>query len=67
MFKSLTLKTIHGRRIFHTWDESERLVAEGKVKVTSIVTHRVPMSDFEEAFTALFNGDAIKIVIDPSK
>eukprot|EP00731_Ephydatia_muelleri_P015719 Em0009g143a len=27
LFKSLTLKTIHGRKIFHTWVESERLVA----------------------------------------
>ena len=26
VFKSLTLKTVHGRKIFHTWRESERIM-----------------------------------------
>ena len=30
VFKSLTLKTIHGRKIFHTWEETERLVFENQ-------------------------------------
>ena len=28
VFKSLTLKTVHGRKIFHTWEETERIVAQ---------------------------------------
>jgi threonine 3-dehydrogenase len=35
LFKSLTLKTIHGRRIFHSWQECEKLIAEKKVSRTS--------------------------------
>lgn len=27
VFKSLTMKTIHGRKIFHTWKEIEKIVA----------------------------------------
>ena len=30
VFKSITLKTVHGRKIFHTWIESEKLVHEKK-------------------------------------
>ena len=31
VFKSLTLTTVHGRKIFHTWEQCEALVKEGKV------------------------------------
>ena len=30
VFKSLTLKTVHGRKIFHTWRETEKFFAEKK-------------------------------------
>ena len=32
VFKSLTLKTIHGRKIFHTWEETEEIVASNRYK-----------------------------------
>ncbi|KAL3875586.1 hypothetical protein ACJMK2_033523 [Sinanodonta woodiana] len=67
VFKVLTLRTVHGRRIFHTWKEIERLVADKKVDVNMVVSHRFPMSKFEEAFKVLFSGSACKIVMDPSK
>nr|KAG5703163.1 hypothetical protein BaRGS_027328 [Batillaria attramentaria] len=67
VFKALTLKTVHGRLVFHTWEEIEKLVAEGKVDVKKVVSHRVPMSKFEDAFKALFSGEACKILLDPSK
>ncbi|KAJ8319291.1 hypothetical protein KUTeg_004382, partial [Tegillarca granosa] len=50
LFKALTLKTVHGRRIYHTWEETENLVADGKVDVNRMISHRFPMSKFEEAF-----------------
>ncbi|XP_013082565.2 L-threonine 3-dehydrogenase-like [Biomphalaria glabrata] len=67
IFKALTLKTVHGRLIFHTWEQSEALVADGKINVKAVISHRFPMSQFEEAFKTLFSGEACKIVIDPSK
>ena len=30
VFKSITLKTVHGRKIFHSWEESEKLIQEKK-------------------------------------
>ena len=31
IFKSITLTTVHGRRIFHTWEQCEKLINEQKV------------------------------------
>lgn len=67
VFKALTLKTVHGRRIYHTWEETENLVADGKVDVNRMISHRFPMSKFEEAFDVLFSGKACKIVLYPSQ
>lgn len=65
LFKSLTLKTVHGRRIFHTWVECERLLAEGKVDVSPIISHFLPMTQYRQAFDLLLSGKACKIVLDP--
>ena len=67
VFKSLTLHTVHGRRIFQTWEAGERLVAEGKVKPSMIVSHQYKMSDFTQAFETLMSGKACKIVVDPKE
>ncbi len=67
VFKALTLKTVHGRLIFHTWEEIEALVADKKIDVKCVISHRFPMSQFEQAFHTLFSGKACKIVMDPSK
>lgn len=65
VFKALTLRTVHGRRIFHTWEETEALVADGKVDVNALISHRFPMSKFEDAFQVLFGGKGCKIVLYP--
>ena len=65
VFKSLTLHTVHGRRIFQTWEACEDLVAAGKVKPSTIVSHQYAMSDFKTAFDTLMSGKAFKIVVDP--
>ncbi|XP_076822977.1 L-threonine 3-dehydrogenase-like isoform X1 [Clavelina lepadiformis] len=65
LFKSLNLNTVHGRRIFHTWEECEKLIADGKVDPLPVVSHQLPISKFEEAFKALLSGNACKIIMDP--
>lgn len=65
VFKSLTLKTIHGRKIFDTWIQTEKLLADGKINVQPIISHRLGMSQYEEAFAALVGGTATKIVLNP--
>ena len=33
VFKSLTLKTFHGRRVFRDWEESERMLFENRYNI----------------------------------
>ena len=65
VFKSLTMHTVHGRRIFDTWEKCETLIADGKVKPTMIVSHEFKMTEHQKAFDVLMSGDACKIVVDP--
>ncbi len=67
VFKSLTLRTVHGRRIWDTWESCEALVADGKVRPEEIVSHEFAMSDWERAFDVLMSGQCCKIVMDPQK
>jgi threonine dehydrogenase-like Zn-dependent dehydrogenase len=43
------------------------MVADKSVDVDKVITHRFPMSKYEDAFKTLFSGAACKIVMDPSK
>jgi len=67
IFKSITLKTIHGRKIFHTWQQAEKLLTKGKVDITPIITHEFSLDDWQKAFKVLLSGTAIKILVDPTK
>merc|ERR1712168_1218755 len=46
VFKSLTITTVHGRRIFHTWKECEKLIVEKKVNPSLLVSHDLPMTQY---------------------
>ncbi|XP_020612280.1 uncharacterized protein LOC110050704 [Orbicella faveolata] len=65
LFRSLTIKTIHGRKIYSTWEKSEELLFNNKVDVTPVITHEIPMSQFEQAFKLLKSGKGCKIMVDP--
>jgi threonine 3-dehydrogenase len=63
VFRSITVRGIHGRKIWHTWKESEKLML--KINPEVMVTHKIPLTRYEEAFEALFSGQACKILLDP--
>ncbi|KAK3747926.1 hypothetical protein QZH41_008847 [Actinostola sp. cb2023] len=65
LFKSITMKTVHGRKIFSTWEKSEQLIHQNKVDVTPLITHELPMSKYEQAFQLLFKGEGCKILMNP--
>jgi threonine 3-dehydrogenase len=65
IFRAITVKTIHGRKMFSTWEQSEQLLASGAVNIEPALTHEFPMTEFEKAFETLFSGMACKIEMDP--
>lgn len=68
VFKGLTIKGIYGRRVFDTWDLMRYLLAKGldkKILDSGIITHQLPLADFDQGFQALLNGQAIKVLLKP--
>jgi len=65
MHKELTLKTVHGRKMYETWETAESLLAERKVDVSPAVTHNFPMSRSNEAFQLILTGQTCKVGLEP--
>jgi threonine 3-dehydrogenase len=63
IFKGLTLKGIYGREMYETWYKMLAMLQSG-LDVTPVITHRLPMADFEKGFAALNAGQACKVVLD---
>ncbi|XP_023330135.1 uncharacterized protein LOC111702613 [Eurytemora carolleeae] len=64
IFKSLTLVTVHGRRIFDTWEKCEELISTGQVDPTLIVSHQLELNSWQEAFDLLISvGLGIDVLI----
>eukprot|EP01064_Diplonema_japonicum_P016486 TRINITY_DN2449_c0_g1_i1.p1 TRINITY_DN2449_c0_g1~~TRINITY_DN2449_c0_g1_i1.p1 ORF type:complete len:374 (+),score=86.50 TRINITY_DN2449_c0_g1_i1:56-1177(+) len=65
LFRCRTIRSVHGRKIFHTWEQCEKLIATGACQPELIVTHDFPLSSYQEAFGALLGGKGIKILMTP--
>jgi threonine 3-dehydrogenase len=63
IFKGLTLKGIYGREMYETWYKMLAMLQSG-LDVTDVITHRLPMADYEKGFAALNAGQACKVVLD---
>ncbi len=61
--KGLTFKL--SRRMKPVYPRAIRLVESGSVEVASLVTHRFPLDEFDQAFRAAHERTGIKVVIEP--
>jgi L-iditol 2-dehydrogenase len=61
--KGLTIKLT--RRMKHTYPRAIRLVESGLVDVRSLVTHRFPLADFDQAFSVAQRREGLKVIIKP--
>jgi threonine 3-dehydrogenase len=64
IFKGATVLGINGRRMFETWYQMENLLLSGRLELDPIVTHTIPMRDFERGFQLMRSGEGIKIVLE---
>ncbi len=60
--KGLTIKMV--RRMKHTYPRAIRLVESGQVDVRSLVTHRLPLDQYEQAFRLAEKRTGIKVIIN---
>jgi threonine 3-dehydrogenase len=66
IFKGIRVYGITGRRMFETWYRTSALLAQG-LDLRPIVTHRLALSEFHEAFELVAAGHAGKVVLLPQE
>jgi threonine 3-dehydrogenase len=68
IFQGLTVKGIIGRRVFGTWETMRNLLRAGladELLESGIVSHELPLADYEKGIDAIMKRDAIKVILNP--
>jgi threonine 3-dehydrogenase len=63
IFKGAVVHGINGRKMYETWFQAEALLRGGKIDLTPVITHRLPLARFDEAMRLLETGEASKILL----
>jgi threonine 3-dehydrogenase len=64
IFKGAKVLGINGRRMWETWYQMETFLLSGKLELDKVITHELPMEDYENAFALMQSGEGIKIVLN---
>src|SRR5579875_993332 len=63
IFKGATVHGINGRKMYETWLQAEALLRDGRIDLSPVITHRLPLADFDRAMHLLESGEASKILL----
>jgi threonine 3-dehydrogenase len=63
IFKGATVHGINGRKMYETWFQAEALIRDRGVDLAPVITHRLPLAQFDEAMKLLESGEASKILL----
>jgi len=64
IFKGATVLGINGRKMFETWYQVENFLLSGRLNLEPIVTHHLPLTEFERGLKLMQSGEAIKVVLE---
>lgn len=64
VYRGLTLKGIAGRRMYKDWETAKGLLAGG-LDLAPIITHKLPMAEFQEGLRLMKTGECCKCVLIP--
>jgi threonine 3-dehydrogenase len=67
IMQGLRLYGIYGRRIYDTWERTQALLRSGALDVSPIITHRLDLADWHQAFDLIASRHAGKVVLLPSR
>lgn len=65
IFKGITVQGVVGRLMYETWYRTQALLISGAVDVSPIITHRLPLEDFEKGMELMRAGQCGKVVLFP--
>ena len=63
IFKGLEMKGIYGREMYETWYKMDQLIKSG-LDLSKIITHKFPISRFDEAFKVVSSGKCGKVIME---
>jgi len=66
VFKEIEIIGLFGRKIWDTWEKTEKILASGKIDIKPVVTHRFSLADFETAFEIAASGEGCKVLLIPA-
>ena len=63
IFKGLLVKGIYGREMYETWYKMTQMLRSG-LDISQVVTHRISIDHYEDAFSIMETGECGKIVLE---
>ncbi len=63
IFKGLVLKGVYGREMFETWYKMASMLQSG-LDISGVITHRIPIADYQSGFETMASGQSGKIIMD---
>ncbi|MAI86471.1 MAG: L-threonine 3-dehydrogenase [Candidatus Marinimicrobia bacterium] len=63
IFKGLQVRGVYGRKMYETWYKMDQLIKSG-LDLSKIITHKFPISNFEEAFEVVSSGQCGKVIME---
>ncbi|KGX88368.1 L-threonine 3-dehydrogenase [Pontibacillus litoralis] len=67
VFKGVYVQGITGRKMFETWQQVSRLLEANQVNMQSLITHHLPLEEFEQGFALMNEGMCGKVVLYPNE
>lgn len=65
IFKEANIIGIHGREMFKTWTKMENMLKNGILYIDPIITHKIPLEQYEKGFKLLEEGKGSKVILIP--
>lgn len=66
VFKGIQIHGIAGRKMYETWYQVKGLLASGNLNLEKIITHKLPLEDFEKGMELMKSGNCGKVVLFPN-
>ena len=66
VFKGATVYGVSGRKMYETWYQTRALLGEGRVDIRPIISHRMALEEFQQAFEMMIRGEAAKVALFPN-
>ncbi len=64
IFRGLSVYGVIGRRMYGTWHQMRDFLAADLLDIEPVITHRLPLEEFQDGIAAMDAGDAAKVVLE---